>query len=116
MAEKDVKPMLSNAQASDLLKRLYDLITSKIHPLPSYDDQNFYVSADDGKEYVLKIMNSGDSKNLPLIEMQTYAMSYLFKNGIPAQTAMPAVSGELMSLEDLGKMSVILCEKERVPC
>lgn len=93
--------MFSIAQATDILKRLYDLTTSEIHSLPSYEDQNFYVSSDNGKEYVLKIMNSGDSKNPSLIEMQTYAMSYLHQNGIPAQTATPAVSGQLMSAEEL---------------
>lgn len=93
--------MFSFAQVTDILKRLYDLTTSEICSLPSYDDQNFHVSTNDGKEYVLKIMNSADSKNTSLIEVQTYAMSFLHQNGIPAQTATPTVSGQLMSLEEL---------------
>ncbi|KAK7889369.1 hypothetical protein WMY93_024929 [Mugilogobius chulae] len=99
MLEK--KPKFSVDQASDILKRLYDVTTSKINPLPSYDDQNFYVLSTNGKEYVLKIMNSEDSQNPSLIELQTYAMSFLHENGIPAQTATPTVTGQLMSLEEL---------------
>ncbi|KAJ0032543.1 hypothetical protein NQD34_002624 [Periophthalmus magnuspinnatus] len=101
MAEKHVKPNFSPAQASDIIMRLYDLTTSQIHPLPSYDDQNFYVRSTNGNDYVLKIMNSEDSKNQSLIEVQTFAMSFLHENGIPAQTATPAVTGQLMSLEEL---------------
>lgn len=101
MSEKHVKPKFSIAQATDILKRLYDLTTSEIRPLPSYDDQNFYVLSNNGNKYVLKIMNSGDSKNPSLIEVQTYAMSYLHQNGIPAQTATPAITGQLMNVEEL---------------
>uniref|UniRef100_A0A8C6S7S8 Hydroxylysine kinase n=1 Tax=Neogobius melanostomus TaxID=47308 RepID=A0A8C6S7S8_9GOBI len=76
MEDKHLKPKLSLDQATDLLKH--------------YDDQNFYVLSNNGDKYVLKIMNSGDSKNPSLIE-----------NGIPAQTAMPTVTGQLMSVEEL---------------
>lgn len=96
-----MQPKFSPAQAADILKSLYDLTTTDIRPLPSYDDQNFYVSCSNGHEYVLKIMNSGDSKNPPLLEVQTYAMAYLHQNGLPAQTATPTVTGQLMSLEEL---------------
>ncbi|XP_041648249.1 hydroxylysine kinase-like isoform X2 [Cheilinus undulatus] len=46
-------------------------------------------------------MNSEDSKNSNLIEMQTYAMSFLQQNGLPAQTALPTSSGQLTSLEEI---------------
>lgn len=101
MSEKHVKPNFSLAQATDVLRRLYGLTTSEVRPLPSYDDQNFYVLSSNNNEYVLKILNSGDSKNPSLIEVQTYAMTYLQENGIPAQTAIPAVTGQLMNLEEL---------------
>lgn len=101
-----MKPQFSLTQATDLLKSLYDLTISEINSLPSYDDQNFYVLSSDGKEHVLKIMNSGDSQNPSLIEVQTYAMSYLHQNGIPAQTATPTATGQLMSLEEMGKRFV----------
>lgn len=86
---------------AELVKRLYKLTPSTIRTLPSYDDQNFYVATVEGGEYVMKIMNSEDSKNLSLIEMQTYTMSFLHQNGLPSQTALPTASGKLMSLEEM---------------
>lgn len=83
-----------------MLKRLYRLTPSELRPLPSYDDQNFYMAAIEGGEYVLKIMNCEDSKNPTLIELQTCAMSFLHQNGLPAQTVVPNASGGLMSLEE----------------
>ncbi|XP_069558302.1 hydroxylysine kinase [Brachyistius frenatus] len=101
MSGKHAKPNVHLSQVSEMVKRLFRLTLSEIHSLPSYDDQNFYVASTEGGEYVLKIMNSEDSKNLGLIEVQTYAMSYLHQNGLPAQTAVPSSSGQLMSLEEM---------------
>ncbi|XP_062385698.1 hydroxylysine kinase-like [Sardina pilchardus] len=101
MASKDRKPNLSHAQASELVKRLYGLTHSKIRPLPSYEDQNFYVCVSEGGEYVLKVMNSGDSQNPTLLELQNHAMNFLQKRGLPAQTAVPTKTGQLMSLEEI---------------
>ncbi|KAG9351193.1 hypothetical protein JZ751_025083 [Albula glossodonta] len=101
MSDKDVKPKLSHPQVSELIGRLFGLRVSKIRPLPSYDDQNFHVAVSEGGEYVLKIMNSEDSRNLELLELQTHAMSFLHQRGLPAQTALPTVTGQLMSLEDV---------------
>ncbi|XP_042372738.1 hydroxylysine kinase-like [Plectropomus leopardus] len=99
MSEK--QPHFSQPQVVEMMKRLFNLTTSEIRSLPSYEDQNLYVAPIEGGEYVLKIMNSVDSKNPTLIEMQTYAMSVLQKNGLPAQTALPTTSGQLMSLEEI---------------
>ncbi|KAM9761746.1 hydroxylysine kinase [Menidia menidia] len=101
MAAKHAKPSFSESQVSELVKRLFNLTPVEIRSLPSYDDQNFYVAPAEGGEYVLKIMNSEDSKNAAIIEVQTYAMSFLHQNGLPAQTAVPSTSGKLMSLEDM---------------
>lgn len=102
MSAKHAKPNFSQSQVSETVKRLYRLTPSEIRPLPSYDDQNFYVASAEGGEYVLKIMNSEDSKNSTIIEVQTYAMSFLHQNGLPAQTAVPTTSGQLMSLVEMG--------------
>ncbi|KAM7011964.1 hydroxylysine kinase [Tautogolabrus adspersus] len=101
MAAQHTKPNFSQHQVAELVKRLFQLTPSEIRSLPSYDDQNFYVAAVEGGEYVLKIMNSDDSKNTNLIEVQTYTMSFLNQNGLPAQTALPTISGQLMSLEEM---------------
>nr|XP_045905814.1 hydroxylysine kinase-like isoform X2 [Micropterus dolomieu] len=101
MSVKHSKPNLSQSQVVELVKRLFRLTPSEIRSLPSYDDQNFCVTAVEGGKYVLKIMNSEDSKNPTLFEVQTYAMSFLHQNGLPAQTALPTTSGQLMSLEEI---------------
>ncbi|XP_037326356.2 hydroxylysine kinase [Pungitius pungitius] len=101
MATLHSKPNFSDAQVVEMVTRLFNLMPSEIRSLPSYDDQNLYVSCVEGGEYVLKIMNSEDSKNPSMIEVQTYAMSVLHQNGLPAQTALPNAAGQLMSLEEI---------------
>ncbi|XP_030228673.1 hydroxylysine kinase isoform X2 [Gadus morhua] len=96
------KPRLSEAQVLELVQRLYGLERSTVRPLPSYDDQNFHVVAPGGGgEYVLKVMNSADSTNPTMIDVQTRAMSFLQEHGIPAQTAVRNAAGELMNLEEI---------------
>ncbi|KAM6921739.1 hydroxylysine kinase [Xenentodon cancila] len=101
MSVEHAKPKFSQSQVSEMVKRLFRVTPSEIRPLPSYDDQNFYVAPTEGGEYVLKIMNSEDSKNPAIIDVQTCAMSFLHQNGLPAQTAVPTTSGQLISLEEM---------------
>lgn len=106
MSSVHAQPAFSHSQVTEIIKRLFDLTLSKIQPLPSYDDQNFHVVTDDGVDYVLKIMNSEDSKNFDLIDVQTYAMSFLHQNGLPTQTAVPTTTGQLLTLEEIGRKTV----------
>ncbi|CAN9500973.1 unnamed protein product [Ophioblennius macclurei] len=101
MFKQHSQPNFSQSQVSDILKKNYNLTALEVRSLPSYDDQNFHVVPAEGGQYVMKIQNSEDSQRPDLIEMQTFAMSFLHQNGLPAQTALPCVSGELMSLEEL---------------
>lgn len=101
MSVKNSKPNLSHSQVSNIVERVFGLTPSLIRPLPSYDDQNFYVAASEGGEYVLKVMNSADSQNPTLVELQTLAMTFLHQRGVPAQTALPTCTGQLMSLEEI---------------
>lgn len=100
------KPKFNKSQADEIVKRVFNLTPCEIHSLPSYDDQNMYISTAEGGEYVLKIVNSEDSKNLTLIEVQTYVMSFLHQKGLPTQTPVPTTSGQLMSLEEAGMKQV----------
>ncbi|XP_042337584.1 hydroxylysine kinase-like, partial [Plectropomus leopardus] len=100
MSMKNAKPNFSQSQVVEMVKRLFGLTPSEICPLPSYDDQNFYLAPIEGGEYVLKILNSEASKTPSLTEVQMYAMSFLQRNGLSAQTARPTASGQLMSLEE----------------
>lgn len=108
MLGKSATPNLNLSQVSEMMEKLFKLTPTKLHTLPSYDDQNFYVATSEGKEYVLKILNSEDSQNPTMFEVQTYAMSFLHQKGLPAQTALPNISGELMSLEEIGTVTVLL--------
>ncbi|XP_051764823.1 hydroxylysine kinase [Ctenopharyngodon idella] len=100
MPTKESKPNLSHSQVTEIIKRVYGLTMSIIRPLPSFDDQNFYVAPSDGGEYVVKIMNSADSHNITVIEVQNHAMTFLHQRGFPVQTALPTLTGQLMSLEE----------------
>lgn len=102
------KPKFNKSQADEIMKRVFNLTPCEIHSLPSYDDQNMYISTADGGKYVLKIMNSEDSKNLTLVEVQTYVMSFLHQRGVPTQTPVPTTSGQLMILEEAGMKQVTL--------
>uniref|UniRef100_UPI003AAA318E hydroxylysine kinase n=1 Tax=Centroberyx gerrardi TaxID=166262 RepID=UPI003AAA318E len=101
MSANRSKPNLSLPQVTEMVKRLFGLTLSQIRPLPSYDDQNFYVAVAEGGEYVLKVMNVATSKNLALLEVQTHAMAFLHQRGLPAQTVLPTTEGQLMSLEEI---------------
>lgn len=102
MSAKHFKPEFSQSQAVEIIKRLFSLTASKVHPLPSYDDQNFYVATPECGEYILKIMNSKDSENPMLTEVQSCTMSFLNQNGLPVQVTVPNTSGQPMSLEEKG--------------
>lgn len=100
--KKESKPNLSHSQVTEITARLFGLTVSTIRPLPSYDDQNFHMVCVDAGDFVLKIMNSSVSENLKLLEMQTHSMIFLQQNGIPVQTALSTITGQMMSLEEIG--------------
>ncbi|XP_076007480.1 hydroxylysine kinase-like isoform X1 [Genypterus blacodes] len=101
MNKSSAKPDLSHSQVSEMVMRLYKLTPSVIRNLPSYDDQNFHLTVTEGGDYILKIMNTEDSKNPALIQVQTHTMTILHQHGLPAQTVLPTTTGQLMSLEDI---------------
>ncbi|KAL8196908.1 UNVERIFIED_CONTAM: hypothetical protein K2H54_001677 [Gekko kuhli] len=102
------KPAFNETQATGLVEREYGLTVSEIKPLPSYDDQNFYLrvtpsegNEDSVEEYVLKIMNREDSRNPGLIEVQTLIMKFLSDEGFPVATPRVTKKGEIMFLESI---------------
>ncbi|KAF4083076.1 hypothetical protein AMELA_G00135840 [Ameiurus melas] len=48
-----------------------------------------------------QVMNSLDSENLKLLELQTHSMNFLQQNGFPVQTALCTITGQMMSLEEI---------------
>ncbi|KAB5559021.1 hypothetical protein PHYPO_G00024050 [Pangasianodon hypophthalmus] len=99
--KKESKPNLSHSQVTEITARLFGLTVSTVSPLPSYADQNSHVVCVDAGEFVLKVMNSSDSEDMKLLELQTHSMNFLQQNGLPAQTALCTITGETMSLEEI---------------
>ncbi|XP_067871406.1 hydroxylysine kinase-like isoform X2 [Heterodontus francisci] len=103
-----IKPSLSEAQAVELVGRLYGLKVSSVRPMPSYIDQNLHIvvsesqgTEDHSKSYVLKVMNTVDSQDADLIEAQTRVMMFLNEKGFPSSTPIPTIDGKIMSLETI---------------
>uniref|UniRef100_A0A3Q3L0P2 Hydroxylysine kinase n=1 Tax=Labrus bergylta TaxID=56723 RepID=A0A3Q3L0P2_9LABR len=94
------EPEFSLQKATKLALQHYGVTVKEISALPSYMDQNFLVMDEPGTKYVLKIMNSEESKNTTLLGLQTLAMSFLRCRGIPAQTAIPTTTGQLMIMAE----------------
>ncbi|XP_075061334.1 hydroxylysine kinase-like [Mixophyes fleayi] len=105
------KPALSEAQAIKLVKTLFGFEVTAVKSLPSYVDQNFYIQAwnrgtTEQMEYILKIINGEDSKNMELIEVQTYVMKFLYDEGLPIPNPVFTKFGKVMSIEaiDYGRV------------
>ncbi|KAK7889370.1 hypothetical protein WMY93_024930 [Mugilogobius chulae] len=96
------RPEFTQQQAADLTQHLYGLTINEITSLPSYNDQNFCIKTKSGSKFVLKITNSLDSKNSTILEVQTQAMSFLQRSGLPVQMALYNTTGHLLSFEELG--------------
>ncbi|OLS26715.1 MAG: 2,2-dialkylglycine decarboxylase [Candidatus Heimdallarchaeota archaeon LC_3] len=69
-----VKPNFTLLEALNMVQSHFNL-SGVIKELPSYEDQNFYIKINDGKEFVLKIANSEESKEI--IEFQNATINYL---------------------------------------
>ncbi|XP_032824803.2 hydroxylysine kinase [Petromyzon marinus] len=98
-SEELTKPRLDEAQATELIVRLYGLGVERLAPLESYDDQNFHVATNDGAAWVLKVTNTRDSRQQEVLEVQTRVMMFLRDGGVPTQTVRLTVHGDLMSLQ-----------------
>ncbi|XP_017776479.1 PREDICTED: hydroxylysine kinase [Nicrophorus vespilloides] len=81
----EIRPIIESEKCVKLIEDLYGFPCKNLSELNGYDDRNFKVQI--GEEtYVLKIMNSLDSKNLQNVEGQNSMMLFLYKNGIKCPT------------------------------
>lgn len=108
-----IKPILTLENAIGIVEKLYGLSVSKITELNAYDDKNYHIICNqqeftnphitevsqDG--YVLKIINSLDSKNTIMIEAQTELLLFLNKKGISCPLPVKCISGSYFSLQHL---------------
>lgn len=72
--QESFRPNFSDSEIIKLVKQFYSM---NVIPkeLPSYRDQNFYLKADTGKEYVLKIATKDDKYDF--LEAQNQCMEYI---------------------------------------
>lgn len=68
------RPRFTAEDAKSILLQQYCIIV-ETQPLPSYDDQNFHVIADNGRQYALKISSLADSRDV--LMLQNGAMAHL---------------------------------------
>ncbi|XP_033341414.2 hydroxylysine kinase [Megalopta genalis] len=107
-----IQPPGSEQIVSDLLEKLYSLKVTRITVLNSYDDRNYHIICEnlhknphidsvskDG--YVLKIINSLDSKNSRVIDAQNEMLIYLNQRRINCPLPVKNMNGEYYSLETL---------------
>ncbi|XP_066139359.1 hydroxylysine kinase [Euwallacea fornicatus] len=89
-----VKPRVDFDEVRNIVFDMYGLKVLSIRELNGYDDKNFHIVVDEtvnsnahiekcfNDGYVLKIVNSLDSKNKPGFEAQTELLWFLNQNGI----------------------------------
>jgi len=71
------KPSVSFEEASKLLKDIYGIADAQsFKEFVSYDDQNIYFCDKSGKEFILKITNSEDSKESEIYLVMKMTHSY----------------------------------------
>ncbi|EFX76488.1 hypothetical protein DAPPUDRAFT_306142 [Daphnia pulex] len=109
---QQIKPHVPNEVVHQLVFKLYNLEVASVKELNSYDDKNFHVTVESDSAlpdihdacphgYVLKVLNSLDSKAYNLIDAQNEMMLYLAKTGLPCPRPVKNVDGKSMSLEHL---------------
>ncbi|XP_060063935.1 hydroxylysine kinase-like [Ylistrum balloti] len=105
-----IRPNVDLDLVSTLVKRLYDLDVTEGKELNSYDDRNYLitVSMETANEhiknvcfhgYVLKVLNSLDSRDEDYVEAQNGMILHVADQGIPTPRLVKNVNGKLMSLE-----------------
>ena len=108
-----IKPAVTKENVIRIMEKLYGLNVSKITELNAYDDINYHVICNqtnfnnpyitevskDG--YVLKIINSLDSKKTTMIEAQTELLLFLNTKGISCPLPVKCISGSYFSSENL---------------
>ncbi|XP_076245175.1 hydroxylysine kinase [Calliopsis andreniformis] len=107
-----IRPPGSKQIASDLLSKLYGLKATSISELNAYDDRNYHVICEEMHKnphittvskhgYVLKIVNSLDSKKVRVIDAQTEVLIFLNQQNISCPLPVKNLNGTYYSLETL---------------
>ncbi|KAK9728304.1 Phosphotransferase enzyme family [Popillia japonica] len=95
---ENIRPQLTLDQAKQLVTKYYGFECESIVELDGYDDKNFKVTVrgnheqDKNEHYVLKILNSLDSRTVDFIEAQNVLLLYLFNKNIPCSVPQPTIT------------------------
>ncbi|KAL6266608.1 hypothetical protein P5V15_003453 [Pogonomyrmex californicus] len=107
-----IRPPMTEKTAVALLGRLYGMKATSVRELNAYDDRNYHVVCDgtttnphvirpEKVGYVLKVINSLDSRKTGVIEAQTELMIFLNQRNICCPLPVKNVNGAYFSLENL---------------
>ncbi|CAN0057989.1 unnamed protein product, partial [Phaeothamnion confervicola] len=80
-------------QASTIAALLFGLTSASVESLPSYDDNNFKITASSGDIYTLKVQNGVESEDLSLLEAQSALAMRLNANGCTCPAAVATAGG-----------------------
>ena len=86
---------LTKIEISELLRKHYG-IAGKLSGLPSYRDQNFLVSINDGSKFIVKFTHIEEDKQE--IEMQNAAMAHMIGLGMSVPHAIANKKGQLITV------------------
>ncbi|XP_043281704.1 hydroxylysine kinase [Venturia canescens] len=109
---QQIKPKLDEKKAIELVTRLYGFKVKEISELNAYDDKNYHVVCEDSYEnhhvaklhehgYVLKIINSLDSRNIGFIEAQNEMMLFLRQREIRCTVPVKNLQGSFSAVENI---------------
>lgn len=107
-----IRPSVTEEMVVALLEQLYGMRVTSVRELNAYDDRNYHVVCDgtpanphainlEKTGYVLKVINSLDSRKTDVIEAQTELMIFLNQRDICCPSPVKNVNGEYFSLETL---------------
>jgi hypothetical protein len=98
MTAIDTRPEFTDNDVLQYLNELFGIVNATIKPLPSYVDQNYYVSTPQGEECVFKISNMQEDKDL--LTLQNNALLHLEKKGVHAPRLIVRNSVSIFSVPD----------------
>ena len=109
---QQIRPKMDETIAISLVRELYGFQVTKINELNAYDDKNYHVFVDNhhtnphvkdvsSHGYVLKILNSLDSRNVGFVEGQNEMMIYLNQHGITCSVPVRNLRGSFYAVEKL---------------
>lgn len=122
----DVRPKVEPEDVESLLRRLYGITISEVKEIVAYDDRNFFVKEDSNVKnplivthcphgYVLKILNSLDSKKEDFVDAQNQMLLYLGKHSVKCPRPVANATGKYYSVERLNGNSNVVRLLEFIP-